>query len=136
MKDERNGLGKCKLLLTEQFYSRYFSNFNSSFKNIYSMVSKKEKKLKKLEEFSYDYDNALAYDITKFFSKLSIKNSNVISFESEFYQDEIFNHKSYSDDKLKENKLFKTTHLNVLNNKILNKIFIFRLIEKMSKQQN
>lgn len=70
------------------------------------MVSNKEKKYKKLQELSYEYDNSIAYDVTKYFSKLSIKNKNKISFESEYYQNEIFNSKNYSDEKLKQNKIY------------------------------
>ena len=69
-------------------------------------MSKKEKKNKKLQELSYEFDNSIAYDITKYFSSLSIKNNNKISFESDFYQIEIFNSKNYSDEKLKQNKIY------------------------------
>jgi len=78
------------------------------------MVLKKEKRFKKNKEFADEFDNSISYDISKYFSKLTIKNSKCISFDSEFYQNQIFNSKEYSDEKLKKNKAFTNLLIQVI----------------------
>ncbi len=102
------------------------------------MVFKKEKKLKNLKKLPYDYDNnrALAYDIEKYFSKLSIRGSNVISYYSEYYEEKIKkNNNEYFDEKLIEDELFRSTHLMVSKILYLYSSF-FRLMNMKQKLLN
>lgn len=56
------------------------------------------------------------YDIYTYFSKLNLNKIDKISFESEFYQNNVFKSKIYSDDKLKANKEYTLTLRKVLIN--------------------
>lgn len=85
------------------------------------MVLKKEKRFKKNQGFCDEFDNSIAYDISKYFSKLTIKNSKCISFDSEFYQNEIFQSKEYTDEKLKKNKNFFNVLVQVIKFKLKHK---------------
>jgi len=89
------------------------------------LVSKKEKKYKKLHELSYEYDNVIAYDITKYFkNKLSLKINNKIDFECKFYQNDIFNSKQYADEKLKQNKIYSQMQSQVKSYLLKRPIFL------------
>ena len=67
------------------------------------MISKKEKKQKKFQELAYESDDFLIYDISQYFCNLSLREFKRISFDSEFFQNNIYKSNKYSDELIRSN---------------------------------